>query len=83
MASIQVVRPRRKKKVLSRSRQVSREEFEAMELDGRVQTIRSLVGIGLMHVHEELDREVVELAGERYARKEEQTECRRHGRNPG
>ncbi len=83
MASIQVVRPRRKKKVLSRSRRVSREEFEAMELDGRVQAIRSLVGIGLIHVHEELDREVVELAGKRYARKGEQTEYRRHGSNPG
>lgn len=83
MASIQVVRPRRKKKVLTRSRQLSREEFEAMELDGRVQTIRSLVGIGLMHVHEELDREVVDLAGERYVRKEEEMEYRRHGKNPG
>ena len=83
MASIQVVRPRHKKKTLSRSRRISRQEFEAMELDGRVQAIRSLVGIGLMHVHEELDREVVELAGERYARKGEETEYGRHGTNPG
>lgn len=83
MASIQVVRPRRKSKVLSRGKQLRREEFESMDLDGRVQTIRSLVGIGLMHVREELDREVVALAGERYARKAEDVEYRRHGRNPG
>lgn len=83
MASIQVVRPRRKSKVLSREKQLRREEFESMELDGRVQTIRSLVAIGLMHVHEELDREVVDLAGERYARKSGDVQYRRHGSNPG
>lgn len=83
MASIQVVRPRRKKKVLTRGRPLSREEFEAMELDGRVEAIRSLVGMGLMQVMEELDREVVDLAGERYSRKGESTRYRRHGTNPG
>ena len=83
MASIQVVRPRSKRKVLTRARRLSRQEFEAMGLNGRVETIRSLVGIGLVHVFEELDREVVALAGERYARKDAQTTCRRHGCNPG
>jgi len=83
MASIQVVRPRRKGKVLSRSERLSREEFESMELDGRVEAIRSLVGIGLMQVRDELDREVVALAGERYARKDSSVAYRRHGSNPG
>ncbi len=83
MASIQVVRPRRKKKVLSRSQQLSRAEFAALELDGRIEAIRSLVRIGLMQVHEELDREVIELAGERYARKGNEREYRRHRTNPG
>lgn len=83
MASIQVVRPRRKKKVLSRSQQLSRQEFASMELDGRIEAIRSLVRIGLIQVQEELDREVIELAGERYARKGEEKEYRRHGTNPG
>ena len=83
MASIQVVRPRRKGKVLSRSERLSREEFESMELDGRVEAIRSLVGIGLMQVRDELDREVMALAGERYARKESSVVHRRHGSNPG
>lgn len=83
MASIQIVRPRRKQKVLSRGRQLSRTEFEDMDLDGRTQTIRSLIGLGLIHVYEELDREVVALAGERYTRKQQDMEHRRHGKNPG
>lgn len=83
MASIQVVRSGRKQKVLSRSKGMSRADFEAMEMAGRVEAIRSLVGIGLLHVHEEIDREVVSLAGERYARKDHETQYRRHGRNPG
>ena len=33
--------------------------------------IRSLVPLGLMHVHELLDDEVKALAGERYSRKDE------------
>ncbi len=83
MASIQIVRPRRKQKLLSRDQKMSRREFEDLELDGRTQAIRSLIGLGLIHVYEELDREVVALAGERYARKSEETEHRRHGTNPG
>ena len=83
MASIRIVRSRSKKKVLSRERRLTRKEFEAMELDGRVTLIRSLIGLGLLHVFEELDREVVSLAGARYARKGEKTACRRHGSNPG
>jgi len=83
MASIRVVRPRSKKKVLSRGKQLSQEEFEAMGLSGRVRSIQSLIDIGLMHVSRELKREVRELAGERYARKAENLACRRHGTNPG
>ena len=45
--------------------------------------IRSLIPLGLMHVHELLDDEVKELAGERYARKDELERGRRHGTNPG
>ena len=41
------------------------------------------VPLGLMHVHELLDDEVKELAGERYARKDELERGRRHGTNPG
>ena len=45
--------------------------------------IRSLVPLGLMHVHELLDDEVKALAGERYSRKDELERGRRHGSNPG
>jgi transposase-like protein len=83
MASIRVIRPRSKKKVLSRGKQLGQEEFEAMGLSGRVRSIQSLIEIGLMHVSWELKREIDELAGERYARKAADMTCRRHGRNPG
>ena len=42
-----------------------------MSSDAKVELIRSVVPLGLMHVEEELDREVTALAG------------RRHGSNPG
>ena len=54
-----------------------------MALDPKVELIRSLVPLGLMHVEELLDEEVTALAGARYARKDGSTEGRRHGRNPG
>jgi len=62
---------------------VSREEYADSELDAKVEMIRSLVPLGLMHVQELLDEEVTALAGERYARKEESRRGRRHGSNPG
>ena len=48
-----------------------------------MELIRSLVPLGLMHVHEVLDQEVTALAGERYARKNASVSGRRHGSNPG
>ena len=52
-------------------------------MDVKIEMIRSLIPLGLMHVHELLDDEVKELAGERYARKDELERGRRHGTNPG
>ena len=49
----------------------------------KVELIRALVPLGLLHVQELLDQEVTALAGARYARKEESVEGRRHGSNPG
>jgi len=85
MPSIQRVRPagKRKKKVLGPARTLGRDQFEAMDLNGRVEAIRSLTQIGLMHVAEEIDRDVLELAGPRYRRKGEDFAYRRHGTNPG
>ena len=62
---------------------MSREDYAEGKLDTKVEMIRSLVPLGLMHVQELLDEEVRALAGERYARKEESNELRRHGSNPG
>jgi transposase-like protein len=62
---------------------LDREQYTELELDTKVELIRSLVPLGLMHVKEALDEEVVALAGEWYRRKEECTRGRRHGSNPG
>ena len=52
-------------------------------MDSKVEMIRALVPLGLMHVEELLDEEVKAFAGERYARKEARFRGRRHGSNPG
>ena len=54
-----------------------------MELDSRLELIRSLIPLGLMAVCEELEREVVSLAGARHSRKPEDPRHYRHGTNPG
>jgi putative transposase len=74
---------RKKKRRLGKVQMVRREDYAETELDAKVEMIRSLVPLGLMHVQEMLDEEVTALAGERYARKEAPTRGRRHGSNPG
>jgi len=61
---------------------VDREGFAELELDVKVEMIRSLVPLGLMHVQEVLDDEVRALAGERYARKQGR-QAHRYGSNRG
>jgi len=73
----------KKKRVKGQNEQMTREEYEALELDSRVALIHSLIPIGLMAVAEELQREVEQLAGARYARKTRAGGPRRHGTNPG
>ncbi len=77
------VKKRKKSRRLGEVEMVCREEYTGLELDAKVELIRSLVPLGLMHVAELLDEEVTALAGERYVRKEESTHGRRHGSNPG
>ncbi len=77
------VRKRKKCRRLGEVNVLSREEYGEFALDARVEAIRALVPLGLMHVKESLDREVMALAGERYARKTASTVGRRHGSNPG
>jgi transposase-like protein len=62
---------------------VQREEYTGLELDAKVELIRNLVPLGLMHVQELLDDEVKALAGGWYERKDASQAGRRHGSNPG
>lgn len=75
-------RVRKRKRRFGEVRVLSREEFGAMELDAKVEAIRGLIPLGLMHVGELLDHEVLALAGPRRAR-EDGRPGDRHGSNPG
>ena len=63
------VRKRKKGRTLGRVDIMRREDYAELELDAKVELIRSLVPLGLMQVEELLDAEVTALAGEHYARK--------------
>ena len=77
------IRKRKKSRTLGPVEIIRREDYAELELDAKVELIRSLVPLGLMHVEEVLDAEVTALAGERYARKDASVGGRRHGSNPG
>ena len=77
------VRKRKKGRRLGAVDVIDREEYAGLEVDAKVELIRSLVPLGLMHIEELLDEEVTALAGERYARKDPSVGGRRHGSNPG
>ena len=83
MNVLRAVRKRKKVRKLGRVEIMRREDYADLELDAKVELIRSLVPLGLMHVEELLDEEVMALAGERYARKAAAIGGRRHGTNPG
>ena len=74
------VRKRKKGRRLGAVDVIDREEYAGLEVDAKVELIRSLVPLGLMHIEELLDEEVTALAGERYARKDPSVGGRRHGR---
>ena len=67
------VRKRKKGHTLGAVDVIDREEYAELEVDAKVELIRSLVPLGLMHIEELLDEEVTALAGERYARKARQS----------
>ena len=62
---------------------IDREGYAELEVDAKVELIRSLIPLGLLHIEEWLDEEVTALAGERYARKDPSVGGRRHGSHPG
>ena len=78
-----VVRERKKTKVLGEARIIEKSDYDEMELDTRLELIRSLIPLGLMKVYEELENEVISLAGERYRRKRDERLGSRHGANRG
>ncbi len=80
---LRAVKRRKKSRRLGEVEVVKREDYGELELDSKVEMIRALVPLGLMHVQELLDEQVKALAGERYARKDELERGRRHGSNPG
>lgn len=73
---------RKKSRVLGKVEVVRRDEYQTLDLDAKVEMIRALVPLGLMHVHELLDQEVTALAGARYAHRDGVSGVR-HGSNPG
>jgi transposase-like protein len=77
------VKKRKKSRRLGEVEVISRDEYGEFDVDSKVEMIRALVPLGLMHVSELLDDEVTELAGARHARKESSMRGRRHGSNPG
>jgi len=75
---------RKKTKLMGRAEVLTREQYEALELDTRIALIQQLIPIGLMAVAEELEREVTQLAGLRYERRGDgDDKAYRHGTNPG
>ena len=80
---LRTTKKHKKSRRLGEPEVMAREEYGELEVDVKIEMIRSLIPLGLMHVHELLDDEVKELAGERYARKDELERGRRHGTNPG
>jgi putative transposase len=68
LGPVQVIRPK---------------QYNAFDVDSKMECIRALIPLGLMHVREVLETEVCTLAGARYARKTPDLPGRRHGSNPG
>lgn len=74
---------KRKSKVLVRTPVMTREQFDALDMNSRLALIQALIPLGLMLVSEELQKEVERLAGERYQRKRGESKIYRYGNNPG
>jgi transposase-like protein len=79
---VRSVRKRKKARVLGEVQVVRREEYAGLEVDTKVELIRALVPLGLMHVQQLLEDEVEALVGARYARPAGRLGTR-HGSNPG
>ena len=83
MKNVHRIGRRRKSRVMKRMPIMTRQQFEGLDLNSRLSLIQALIPLGMMAVSEELQREVEELAGEPYGRKQDKTRVCRHGSNPG
>lgn len=72
-----------KKKLKGKSLVMTRAEFEALQLETRIEVIKKLIPMGLMALADELNAEVDRLAGPRYSREAGTAKVHRHGTNPG
>jgi putative transposase len=72
-----------KSKRLGRVKVIDREAYQGLALDTKVELIRELIPLGLMHVQALLDEDVTRLAGARYGRKAGMGLGTRHGGNAG
>ena len=77
-----VRRMRKRKRCLGEVRVLRREEYQGLDVNAKVEMIRNLIPLGLMHVQMVLEDEVEALAGPRYAHGDG-TKGMRYGSNPG
>ena len=59
------------------------EQYEALEVDRKLECIQVLIPLGLMRIQELLEEEVCTLAGAKYERKSSALPGRRSESNPG
>jgi len=64
-----LVRERKKAKKLGEPKIIRKEAYEGLDIDTKLEMIRALIPIGIMAIYEELDQEVVKLAGARRSRR--------------
>lgn len=84
MSSIAKTTTRSKKtKRLGPVQVIRPDQYEAFDVDSKLECTRALIPLGLMHVQEVLEEEVYRWAGARYAPKTPDLPGRRHGSNPG
>ena len=73
----------KKKRTMSPVKVVRPEDYDGLAVDGKVELIRQLIPLGLMHVEQMLQEEVTRLCGERYEQGGGRAGHVRHGANPG
>ena len=84
MSSIAKTTTRSKKtRRLGAVRVIRPKQYEAFDVNSKVECVQALIPLGLMRIQELLEDEVCALAGARYERKGARLPGRRHGSNPG